>query len=156
MTGEIVNREGCGNRTNSMTFGPGKVILVVGRNKIVPDLDSAIARYRRNSRPHQSDEFKPKDPLRESGSLHGLRFSGKNMSDHEHYSSSTDVHENHGCYTRRRTRVLGMKITATAPNRVDLAGGTTDIHPLCLLMEGGLYGQRGCKRSQPSHHQDSR
>ena len=30
-----------------------------------------------------------------------------------------------------------MKITATAPNRVDLAGGTTDIHPLCLLMEGG-------------------
>jgi D-glycero-alpha-D-manno-heptose-7-phosphate kinase len=30
-----------------------------------------------------------------------------------------------------------MEITATAPNRVDLAGGTTDIHPLYLLMEGG-------------------
>lgn len=30
-----------------------------------------------------------------------------------------------------------MEITATAPNRVDLAGGTTDIHPLYLLMDGG-------------------
>ncbi|HMK37407.1 MAG TPA: lactate utilization protein [Desulfomonilaceae bacterium] len=43
-TGEIVNREGCGNRTNAMTFGPGRVILVVGRNKIVSDLDAAINR----------------------------------------------------------------------------------------------------------------
>ncbi len=30
-----------------------------------------------------------------------------------------------------------MEITAAAPNRVDLAGGTTDIHPLYLIMEGG-------------------
>ncbi len=30
-----------------------------------------------------------------------------------------------------------MEISATAPNRVDLAGGTTDIHPLYLIMEGG-------------------
>ena len=72
MTGEIVNREGCGNRTNSMTFGPGKVILVAGRNKIVPDLDSAIARIRRNRSPHQSNEFEQKDSVCKSGSLYGL------------------------------------------------------------------------------------
>jgi len=30
-----------------------------------------------------------------------------------------------------------MKISITAPNRIDLAGGTTDLYPLCLLMEGG-------------------
>lgn len=30
-----------------------------------------------------------------------------------------------------------MEITATAPNRIDLAGGTTDIYPLYLFMEGG-------------------
>lgn len=30
-----------------------------------------------------------------------------------------------------------MEITVTAPNRIDLAGGTTDIYPLYLLMEGG-------------------
>ncbi len=30
-----------------------------------------------------------------------------------------------------------MEIIAVAPNRIDLAGGTTDIHPLYLIMEGG-------------------
>ncbi|MBI5569209.1 MAG: hypothetical protein HY914_04610 [Desulfomonile tiedjei] len=30
-----------------------------------------------------------------------------------------------------------MEITVTAPNRVDLAGGTTDIYPLYLFMDGG-------------------
>jgi D-glycero-alpha-D-manno-heptose-7-phosphate kinase len=30
-----------------------------------------------------------------------------------------------------------MEITVTAPNRIDLAGGTTDLYPLYLLMEGG-------------------
>jgi D-glycero-alpha-D-manno-heptose-7-phosphate kinase len=30
-----------------------------------------------------------------------------------------------------------MEIYVSAPNRIDLAGGTTDIYPLCLLMEGG-------------------
>ncbi len=30
-----------------------------------------------------------------------------------------------------------MQITVTAPNRLDLAGGTTDLYPLYLLMEGG-------------------
>ncbi|MBM3461978.1 MAG: hypothetical protein FJX76_07750 [Armatimonadetes bacterium] len=31
-----------------------------------------------------------------------------------------------------------MKIRATAPNRVDLAGGTLDIYPLYLFMDGGV------------------
>ncbi len=62
MTGEIVNREGCGNRTNSMTFGPGKVILVVGRNKIVPDLDSAIARIEETAAPIRAMSLKRKTP----------------------------------------------------------------------------------------------
>ena len=30
-----------------------------------------------------------------------------------------------------------MEITVTSPNRIDLAGGTTDLYPLYLLMEGG-------------------
>jgi hypothetical protein len=62
MTGEIVNREGCGNRTNSMTFGPGKVILVVGRNKIVPDLDSAIARIEEIAGPIRAMSLNRKTP----------------------------------------------------------------------------------------------
>jgi D-glycero-alpha-D-manno-heptose-7-phosphate kinase len=30
-----------------------------------------------------------------------------------------------------------MQLSVTAPNRIDLAGGTTDLYPLYLLMEGG-------------------
>jgi D-glycero-alpha-D-manno-heptose-7-phosphate kinase len=30
-----------------------------------------------------------------------------------------------------------MEFTVTAPNRIDLAGGTTDLHPLYLFMDGG-------------------
>lgn len=32
----------------------------------------------------------------------------------------------------------GQAITVQAPNRIDLAGGTTDIYPLCLFMDGGF------------------
>ena len=31
-----------------------------------------------------------------------------------------------------------MELVVTAPNRIDLAGGTTDLYPLCLLLEGGF------------------
>ncbi|HEX6988239.1 MAG TPA: hypothetical protein VF282_02120 [Bacillota bacterium] len=31
-----------------------------------------------------------------------------------------------------------MRVVATAPNRIDLAGGTLDLYPLYLLLDGGL------------------
>ena len=43
-TGEIVNVDGVGNRTNAMTFGPRKVVIVAGMNKVRHDLDSALKR----------------------------------------------------------------------------------------------------------------
>jgi hypothetical protein len=67
MTGEIVNRDGCGNRTNSMTFGPGKVVIVAGRNKIVPDLDSAIARIEEVAAPIRAISLKRKTPCVSTG-----------------------------------------------------------------------------------------
>jgi L-lactate utilization protein LutB len=42
--GELVSRDGIGNRTSAMTFGPAKVFLLVGTQKIVPDLRAAIGR----------------------------------------------------------------------------------------------------------------
>jgi L-lactate utilization protein LutB len=67
MTGEIVNRDGCGNRINAMTFGPGKVILVVGRNKIVPDLDAAIARIEEVAAPIRAMSLNRKTPCVKTG-----------------------------------------------------------------------------------------
>jgi hypothetical protein len=46
LAGEIVNVDGSGNRLAGYAFGAGKVILVAGTNKIVPDLPSAMERIR--------------------------------------------------------------------------------------------------------------
>ena len=46
VTGEIVNVDGVGNRTSAMAFGPKKVIVVAGMNKVTADLDSALERVR--------------------------------------------------------------------------------------------------------------
>jgi L-lactate utilization protein LutB len=44
--GYIVNTDGRGNRIGAMAFGPKKLILVAGVNKLVPDLDGALERIR--------------------------------------------------------------------------------------------------------------
>lgn len=44
--GRIVNVDHSGNRVASITFGPDKVIIVVGKNKVVDTLDDAINRVK--------------------------------------------------------------------------------------------------------------
>ena len=44
VSGELVNIDGIGNRVNGTVFGPGKVILVAGYNKIVEDIQEGIRR----------------------------------------------------------------------------------------------------------------
>ena len=44
--GEMVNIDGNGNRVAAIAFGPKRVILAVGMNKICRDLPSALARAR--------------------------------------------------------------------------------------------------------------
>ena len=46
MEGMLVNTDGAGNRVGAMMFGPGKVIIVAGTNKIVDDLHSAFRRIK--------------------------------------------------------------------------------------------------------------
>ena len=45
--GQIVNVDGRGNRVAAITFGPKKVIVIVGKNKITSDLDAAVERIRK-------------------------------------------------------------------------------------------------------------
>ncbi len=51
MDGRLVNIDGIGNRVAAMTFGPKKVIVVAGKNKITEDVDSAITRIREVAAP---------------------------------------------------------------------------------------------------------
>ena len=49
--GQLVNLDMVGNRIGGITFGPKKVAILVGRNKIVPTLEDAIARVRNYAAP---------------------------------------------------------------------------------------------------------
>jgi L-lactate utilization protein LutB len=46
LEGTIVSTDGSGNRVAAMMFGPKKVIIVAGCNKIVPDVEDALRRIR--------------------------------------------------------------------------------------------------------------
>ncbi len=67
LTGEIVNVDGVGNRTSAMAFGPRKVIIVAGMNKVTPDLDSALKRVRHIAAPMRAKSLKLKTPCAETG-----------------------------------------------------------------------------------------
>jgi hypothetical protein len=67
MTGEIVNRDGAGNRINAMTFGPPKVILVAGRNKIVSDIEAAFTRLEEVAGPIRAMSLNRKTPCVKTG-----------------------------------------------------------------------------------------
>ncbi len=49
--GRLVNIDGIGNRVTSMIFGPDRVILVAGVNKIVETLDAAFYRIKNVATP---------------------------------------------------------------------------------------------------------
>jgi hypothetical protein len=67
LDGKLVNLDGMGNRVAAMTFGPKKVILVVGMNKVAPDLDSAIARVKHYAAPVNVMRLKLQNPCAETG-----------------------------------------------------------------------------------------
>jgi L-lactate utilization protein LutB len=46
MDGKLVNIDGIGNRVAALIFGPSKVIVVAGINKIVPDTEAARQRIK--------------------------------------------------------------------------------------------------------------
>lgn len=52
-SGEILNADGSGNRVAAYAFGAGKLFLVAGVNKIVPDLASAFERLRNHAAVHE-------------------------------------------------------------------------------------------------------
>ena len=49
--GELINVDGFCNRISSIAFGPKKVVMVVGSNKIVKDVDEGFLRIKREVAP---------------------------------------------------------------------------------------------------------
>ncbi len=61
-TGEIINIDGTGNRLSESLFGPKRVYYVIGKNKIAPDLSSAMDRARNIACPKNAARFNKKTP----------------------------------------------------------------------------------------------
>ncbi len=61
-TGQLVNLDMFGNRVGALTFGPKWVILLVGRNKLVADLDEAMFRVKNYVAPINSMRLDKKTP----------------------------------------------------------------------------------------------
>ncbi len=66
MDGKLVNLDATGNRVAAMCFGPDKVILVVGLNKVTPDLDSALARVKHLAAPINAIRLNRETPCAET------------------------------------------------------------------------------------------
>ncbi|TYB83818.1 MAG: lactate utilization protein [Kosmotoga sp.] len=66
MKGEIVQCDGLGTRVSPMLYGPGKVIIVAGMNKVVNDIEAAFDRIRYIS-PMNAKRLKLKTPCVDTG-----------------------------------------------------------------------------------------
>ncbi len=65
--GKLVNEDGLGNRVSSIIFGPEKVILMVGMNKLVPTVEAGIKRIKTIAAPLNSIRFGVDTPCSNTG-----------------------------------------------------------------------------------------
>ncbi len=61
-TGTLVNLDMYGNRVAAITFGPRHVVILVGRNKTVPDLEQAVWRIKNYAAPINAIRLNKKTP----------------------------------------------------------------------------------------------
>jgi len=61
-TGKLINLDMIGNRVAALTFGPKNVILLVGKNKIVPGVEDAISRIKNYTAPANVMRLEKKTP----------------------------------------------------------------------------------------------
>ncbi len=66
-TGKLVNLDMTGNRTGAIGFGPRNVVILVGTNKIVPDIEDAMLRIKSYSAPTNSMRLDKKTPCVKTG-----------------------------------------------------------------------------------------
>lgn len=72
-SGQIVNVDGGGNRVSSMIFGPETVIIVIGKNKIVGNLDEALKRIKTVAAPLNAKRLGLSTPCVEKGQCENCR-----------------------------------------------------------------------------------
>ncbi len=75
--GELYNVDGRGNRVSAMIFGPSQVVLIVGVNKIVKDMDEAVCRVEQVAAPLNTKRLNSGTPCEITGSCAHCRSKGR-------------------------------------------------------------------------------
>lgn len=65
--GELYNVDGNGNRVAAMLFGPDRVIVVVGINKLVKDIEEAVIRVEETAAPANNKRLNKTNPCTKTG-----------------------------------------------------------------------------------------
>ena len=68
--GVIVNIDGNGNRVAAITWGPKKVIFIIGLNKVAQTVEAALARARSTASPINAARFDIQTPCQLDGQCH--------------------------------------------------------------------------------------
>ena len=68
--GVIVNIDGNGNRVAAITWGPKKVIFVIGLNKVAQTVEAALSRVRGTASPINAARFDINTPCQHDGVCH--------------------------------------------------------------------------------------
>jgi L-lactate utilization protein LutB len=68
--GIIVNIDGNGNRVAAITWGPKKVIFIIGLNKVAQTVEAALSRARGTASPINAQRFDIKTPCQTDGICH--------------------------------------------------------------------------------------
>lgn len=66
--GILINIDGNSNRVSAITYGPKKVVFIVGMNKVCPDVDSAMKRARNEAAPINCTRLNRNTPCAKTGS----------------------------------------------------------------------------------------
>lgn len=64
LEGELLNVDGSGNRTAAMIFGPKKVLVIAGINKLVKNMAEAEQMIKRTARPMNNERLNTNNPCR--------------------------------------------------------------------------------------------
>ncbi|MBQ4369853.1 MAG: lactate utilization protein [Oscillospiraceae bacterium] len=65
--GQLVNLDGMGNRVAALCYGPRKVLIIAGMNKLVRSVDDAVSRTRHTAAPINAARFDIDTPCKQTG-----------------------------------------------------------------------------------------
>jgi len=82
--GVIVNIDGNGNRVAAITWGPKKVIFIVGMNKVAQTVEAALQRARSTAAPTNAARFEIKTPCQVDGVCHNCN-SAESICNYVHF-----------------------------------------------------------------------